>query len=68
MSMVIKRGIVVAIGLAMQILLFLLFYLYLGDHIFILNVIYHLFGILLVLWIIKNSKSYSYDLPWINCF
>ena len=65
MWMAIKRGVVVAIGLLLQILLVLFTYLYLGEHIVLINVIYTIVGFLLVLWLIKNSKSYSYILPWI---
>ena len=65
MLVVIIRGAIVLIGLALQILLFLLTYLYLGDHITLLNVIYHILGVLITLWLIKESKSYSYTLPWI---
>ena len=65
MSMALKRGIIVALGLGLQILLFLFAYLYLGDHIMIIRVFYLLLGFLLVLWLIKNSRSYSYTLPWI---
>ena len=65
MFMAIKRGIVVVIGLSLQILLFLFTYLYLGDHVTVISVIYQVLGFLIVLWLIKNSKSYAYTLPWI---
>ena len=65
MLMALKRGIVVAIGLSLQILLFLFTYLYLGDHVSVISVFYQVIGFLIVLWLIKNSKSYSYTLPWI---
>ena len=65
MSMIVKRGIVVGIGLLLQILLFLFTYLYLGSLSTIIAIIYRILGLLLVLWLIKNSRSYSYDLPWI---
>ncbi len=61
----IKRGIVVLIGFLAQILLTLFIYLYLGDHITIISMIYGLLGFLLVLGLIKDSKNYSYTLPWI---
>ena len=65
MKMAIKRGIVVVIGLALQILLFLFTYLYFGEHSSLLTIIYQIIGLLIVLWLIKNSRSFSYDLPWL---
>ena len=65
MIMAIKRGFVVLIGLSLQILLFLFTYLYVGDHVTVLNFLYKMIGLLIVLWLIKNSKSYAYSLPWI---
>ena len=61
----IKRIIIVGIGLALQILLVLFAYLYLGDKFLIVNIIYEFLGFLIVLWLMRNSKSYSYTLPWI---
>ena len=61
----IKRGIIVLLGFLAQILLTLLIYLYLGDHVTIISMFYGLLGFLLVLGLIKNSKNYSYTLPWI---
>lgn len=65
MKMAIKRGIIVAVGLILQILLTLTVYLYLGEHIAFVNVFYGILGFLLVLGLIRNSKNYSYTLPWI---
>ena len=65
MSNGIKRGIIVGLGLILQIFMILSAYLFLGDKFLILNVIYRILGFLTVLWLIKNSKSYSYNLPWI---
>ena len=59
------RLLIVGIGLILQILLFLVAYLYIGDHFVIVNIIYQIIGLLIVLYLIKNSKSYSYTLPWI---
>ena len=58
------RGTIVAIGLSLQILLLLITYLYLGDKFVALNVLYQALGFIVVLWLIKKSKSYSYTLPW----
>ena len=63
--MAIKRALIVIIGLLLQILLFLFTYLYLADHIVLINFLYEIIGFLIVLGLIRNSKSYSYILPWI---
>lgn len=65
MGMAIKRGIVVIFGLIFQILLSLIIYLFLGEHIGFIHVIYDILGLLLVFGLIRNSKNYSYTLPWI---
>lgn len=65
MSMGIKRCIIVILGLLLQISLFLFAYLYLGEIAPFFKVIYRLFGLFIVLWIIKNSQNLSYDLPWL---
>ena len=61
----IKRGIVIVLGLALQILLFLFAYLFLGRIFLFLNIVYRILGVVIVLWLLKNSKSFSYTLPWI---
>ena len=53
----IKRGLIVLIGFLAQILLTLFIYLYLGEHITIISMIYGLLGFLLVLGLIKNSNT-----------
>ena len=63
--MAIKRGIIVAIGVILQILVFLTAYLFLGQHFVIFNVIYQLLAFLIVLWLLMNSKSFSFVMPWI---
>lgn len=65
MGMAIKRGIIVALGLISQIALSLAIYLFLGEHIAVINIIYGILSLFLVLAIIKNTKNYSYMLPWI---
>lgn len=65
MEMAIKRGIVVILGLLLQISLSLLVYLFFIEHVAIINAIYGIIGFLLVLALIKDSKNYSYTLPWI---
>lgn len=59
------RGIIVGLGLIFQILLSLAIYLLLGEHLAFINIIYGILGFLLVLGLIRNSKNYSYTLPWI---
>ena len=65
MKSAIKRGIIVGIGVLLQILISLGIYLYLGEHILIVNIFYAFLGFILVLGLIKYSKNYSYTLPWI---
>jgi cardiolipin synthase A/B len=65
MWMAVKRGIVVAIGLLIQILLTLFIYLKFGEFISIIQVVYGLLSIIIVLMIIKYSKRLSCDLIWI---
>ena len=65
MGMAIKRGVIVLIGLVLQILLFLFVDLFLIEHITIISIFYGILGFLLVLALIKHSKNYSYTLPWI---
>lgn len=65
MRMAIKRGVIVLIGLVLQILLFLFVDLFLIEHITIISIFYGILSFLLVLALIKHSKNYSYTLPWI---
>ena len=65
MWMAVKRGIIVVIGLILQILLSLSVYLFLGKYVPVIGAIYGIISILLVLAIIKRSKRLSSDLPWI---
>ena len=63
--MAIKRGIIVILGLLLQILFFLFLYIDLAEHFILISSILKVLGFLLILWLIKYSKSYSYILPWI---
>jgi len=65
MEIAIKRGIIVFLGLIIQILLSLLVYLFFIDKIGIINGFYTFLGFILILGLIKDSKNYSYTLPWI---
>ena len=65
MAMAIKRGLIVVLGLILQILLSLSVLLFLGKYVALIETIYSIISILLVLAIIKESRSLSSDLPWI---
>lgn len=65
MKVAIQRGVVVVLGLIAQITLSLLVDLFLIEHIAFINGFYAFLGFLLVLGLIKNSKNYSYTLPWL---
>lgn len=65
MGTAIKRGIIVVLGLAIQILVFLSIYIYLGKYVILMNILYQILGFFIILFLIKNSKSYAYTLPWI---
>ena len=63
--MAIRRGIIIALGLLFQILLSVVIYVFLIEHIAFINIIYSIISFLLTLTLIKDSKNYSYTLPWI---
>ncbi len=63
--MFLKRAVVVAIGLILQICLTLFVYLFLGKYIKIIGILYSILSVIIVLSIVKNSKRLSSDLPWI---
>jgi len=65
MNEAIKKGIVVGIGVILQISISLLFNLYLMEKLWIVNAFYAFLRVLLVLGLIKYSKHYSYTLPWL---
>ncbi len=65
MKMVISRGIIIGLGLILQLLLSLLPYRFFIENVAIINIFYNILGLLLVLVLIKDSKNYSYTLPWI---
>ena len=66
------RGLISLVGLICYIA-FVVFILWilsqhtviLGDRIGIVNILYRLYGIFLILVLIKDSKNFSYALPWI---
>ena len=61
----IKRAVIVGIGFILQILLTFIIYMFFVEHIAIINIFYGILGFVLVLYLIKDSKNYSYTLPWI---
>ena len=61
----IRRGIIVGIGLLLQVLLTLTIYMFFINEVVIIHIIYNIIGLLITLYLIKNSKNYSYTLPWI---
>lgn len=63
--MAIRKGIIVGIGLILQILLSLCGYIILEEILGVVSIVYTIIGLLLILSLIRNSKSYSYTLPWI---
>ena len=63
--MALKRILIVGLGLIIEILLLLLVYLYFADHFMIINIILRTIGLIIVLRLIRDSKSLSYILPWI---
>ena len=65
MFMALKRGIIVLAGVWLQISLVYNFYAFLGETYQIIRIIYSVLGFLLVLHLIKSSRSYSFILPWI---
>ncbi len=67
MKMAIKRGLIILVGLAVQIAASLSVYLFFIEHVFFINLFFEILGLLLILNLIKNSKSYSYTLPIIIC-
>ena len=65
MRRAIQRGLIVAVGVLMQIILSVSVLAIFGKKIAFVEILYRIAGILLVLGIIKESKSLSKDLPWV---
>ncbi len=65
MKMAVRRGSIVALGIILQICLSLSVYLFLGKYIKIIGIFYSVLSILIVLWMIKESKRLSATIPWI---
>lgn len=65
MKEAVKRGLVVGIGVILQLLITLFLYMFLIDKLWIINLLFGFLKILIVVGFIKNSKNYSSTLPWI---
>ena len=65
MKMALKRGLIVVVGLLLQILSTLFIYLFFIEHIVVIDVLFGIISILLTLGFIRKSKNYSYTLPLI---
>ncbi len=63
MKMAIERGIIVIVGLILQIALSLGMYLFFVENFYIVYVFFKIIGLLLTLHLIRDSKNYSYTLP-----
>ncbi len=65
MKEAVKRGIIVGIGILIQIALSLLIYMYLIDRLWFINILFGFLEIAVIVGCIKNSKNYSSTLPLI---
>lgn len=65
MWMAIKRGIVVAAGVMLQLAFSISVFLFFRDKAAWIETIYRIIGVLIVLAIVKGSKRLSADLPWV---
>ena len=57
MKMAVERGLVVLIGLILQLTVSLFFYLFFIENIVAINILFGVISILLTLALIKNSKK-----------
>jgi len=63
MKEAIKRGLIVGIGIISQLVIYLLFYMFLIDKLWLVSIIFSLFQIILIVYLIKYSVNYSVTLP-----
>ena len=63
MKMAIQRGIVVILGVLLQVLVSLSIYLFFIENVALIHLLFGILSLLLTLDLIKNSKNYSYTLP-----
>ena len=65
MKTAIQRGVVVIIGILLQLIISLSIYLFFIEQVALINTFFTIFSFLVMLALIKNSKNYSYTLPLI---
>ena len=65
MGTAIKRATVLIISILLQVALYVVIYVFLAKYLVYLNILFAIVGVLLVLYLIKDSKNYSFNLPWI---
>ncbi|MDE6141842.1 MAG: PLDc N-terminal domain-containing protein [Bacilli bacterium] len=65
MKQAVKKGIVVGLGVILQIIITLFIYIFLIENLLIIDIIYGFLRIAIIFGLIKYSKNYSYTLPWI---
>lgn len=65
MMMAIKRGLVVATGLLLQLGFALVAQVFFSEHVAVIGFLYEVIGIVVVLMILKDSSRLSNDLPWV---
>ena len=65
MGMAIKKGIIVILGVLLQVVLSVAIYLLFIENFAVIQAFYSIVGLILVLALVRNSRSYSYTLPWI---
>ncbi len=61
--MALKRGIIVGVGLILQILFSLTIYLFFINKVILIHILFGIISLLLTLDLIRTSKNYSYTLP-----
>lgn len=65
MKEAIKKGIIVGLGVLLQILITLIIYIVLIEKLWLVNAIYTILRLIIVVSLIKDSRNYSTTLPWI---
>lgn len=65
MKEAVKKGLVVLLGVILQLSITLSVYMFLIEKLWIINVLFGFLKVALVVRFIKNSKNYSATLPWI---
>lgn len=63
--MAIGRIAAAVIGLLLQVIVFVVINIFFAEHVIVVDLIYTIGALLLVLHLVRKSKNYSYNLPWI---